>query len=240
MKRALVIGLTVFLLFTVGSLAQNRQLEDYLDPKELGIEEFYLDNGLRILTWEDHSAPVISYQVWFDVGSINERPGITGISHLFEHMMFKGSKKYGPEEHSDIVKAHGGRLNAFTSNDMTVYFENIASDKLELIIALEAERQANLAITPENLASEREVVREERRVSIDNSVFGDMYEQLSANAFLAHPYQWSVLGWMSDIETITLEECREYHRIYYAPNNATVVIVGDFDTKEAIKHVEKY
>jgi predicted Zn-dependent peptidase len=240
MKRILVCGLAILLLFSMGLNAKEKQLEDYLDPEELGIEEHYLDNGLRVLTWEDHSAPVISYQVWFDVGSINEKPGITGISHLFEHMMFKGSKKYGPEEHSDIVKAHGGRLNAFTSNDMTVYFENIASDKLELVIALEAERQANLAITAENLASEREVVREERRVRIDNSVFGDMLEQLSANAFLAHPYQWSVIGWMSDIETITLEECREYHRIHYAPNNATVIIVGDFETKEALKLVETY
>ncbi len=240
MKRALSIGLLVVFIGALTAVAGQKGLEDYLSEEKLGIEEHFLDNGLRILTWEDHSAPVISYQVWFNVGSINERPGITGISHLFEHMMFKGSKKYGPEEHANIVKAHGGRLNAFTSNDMTVYFENIASDKLELVIALEAERQANLAITEENLASEREVVKEERRMRVDNSVFGDMLEQLSANAYLAHPYMWSVVGWMSDLNAITLEQCREYHRIHYAPNNATVVIVGDFNTEEALKLVEKY
>ncbi len=240
MKRTMIVILLGILPVMFTLTARESQLEDYLNEEKLGIEEHYLDNGLRILTWEDHSAPVISYEIWFDVGSINEKPGITGISHLFEHMMFKGSKKYGPEEHSDIVRANGGRLNAFTSNDMTVYFENISSDKLELVIALEAERQANLAITAENLASEREVVKEERRMRIDNSIFGDMLEQLSANCFLAHPYQWSVIGWMSDIESITLEECQEYHRIHYAPNNATVALVGDFDTEEALKLIEKY
>lgn len=240
MKRLTFAFVVLLGCAVLGFGAEESFLEDYLNEDLLGVEEHYLSNGLRILTWEDHSAPVISYQVWYNVGSINERPGITGISHLFEHMMFKGSKKYGPEEHANIIKAHGGRLNAFTSNDMTVYFENIAADQLELVIAMEAERQANLAITPENLASEREVVKEERRVRVDNSVFGDMLEQLSANAFLAHPYQWSVIGWMSDINAITLEDCKEYHRIHYAPNNATVVIVGDFDTDEALELMEKY
>jgi len=212
----------------------------FSDPDALGIREHTLPNGLRVLTWEDHSAPVISYQVWYNVGSINERPGITGISHIFEHMMFKGSKKYGPEEHASIVQANGGRLNAFTANDMTVYYENIASDKLELVISLEAERQANLAITADNLTSEREVVKEERRLRTDNSIFGDVVEQLMANAFIAHPYMWPVVGWMSDLNAITLEDCQEYHRIHYAPNNTTIVLVGDFKTEEACRLIEKY
>ncbi|MBU1653053.1 insulinase family protein, partial [bacterium] len=168
MKKLLVAALLLTLILSIITTGKELELEDYLNTASKDIQEHYLDNGLRILTWEDHSAPVISYQIWFHVGSINERPGITGISHLFEHMMFKGSKKYGPEEHANIVKAQGGRLNAFTSEDMTVYFENIAADKLELVIALEAERQANLAITEDNLASEREVVKEERRVRTDN------------------------------------------------------------------------
>jgi len=240
MKRLLIAVLLSTLLLSLISTGKEMELDDYLKAATKDIQEHYLDNGLRILTWEDHSAPVISYQVWFHVGSINERPGITGISHLFEHMMFKGSKKYGPEEHANIVKAQGGRLNAFTSEDMTVYFENISSDKLELVIALEAEREANLAITDDNLASEREVVKEERRMRVDNRIFGDMMEQLKANAFLAHPYQWNVVGWMSDLNAITLEDCKEYHRIHYAPNNATVIIAGDFDTDDAIDLIEKY
>ncbi len=220
--------------------AKEVSIQKYIDAQAAGIQENFLDNGLRILTWEDHSAPIVSYQVWFNVGSANERPGITGISHIFEHMMFKGSKKIAPEAHSNIVQANGGRENAFTANDMTVYWENIAADKLELIISLEAERQANLAITDSNLASEREVVKEERRMRTDNSLFGDVAEQLMANAYIAHPYQWPVVGWMSDLNAITLEECQEYHRIHYAPNNATVVIVGDFQTAEALKLLEKY
>jgi zinc protease len=231
---------SVLLLLILLVAVQVGRSADLLDAKKLNIQENQLANGLKILTWEDHSAPVITYQVWFDVGSINERPGITGISHLFEHLMFKGSKKFGPEEHNNVIQAHGGRCNAFTSNDMTVYHENIASDQLELVIAMEAERQANLAITAENLKSEREVVKEERRMRVDNSAFGDVLEQLSANAFEAHPYQWSVVGWMSDLDAITLDECKEYHRIHYAPNNAVVVIVGDFKTSDAVKLVEKY
>jgi zinc protease len=195
---------------------------------------------MRILTWEDHSAPVVTLQVCYHVGSVNERPGITGISHLFEHMMFKGSRKYGPEEHANIVQANGGRLNAFTTNDLTLYYENIAADKLELVISLEAEREANLAINAENLASEREVVKEERRMRTDNSLMGDIMEQLNANAYMAHPYQWPVVGWMSDLNAITLEDCQEYHRIHYAPNNATAVIVGDFKTADALKLMKKY
>ncbi|MCX6639984.1 MAG: pitrilysin family protein [bacterium] len=234
------IAIPALIIAMIMLAVQISAAENILDPKKLDIQEHELSNGLKILTWEDHSAPVITYQVWFNVGSINERPGITGISHLFEHLMFKGSKKYGPEEHNNIIQAHGGRCNAFTSNDMTVYHENIASDELELVIAMEAERQANLAITAENLKSEREVVKEERRMRVDNSVFGDILEQLSANAYEAHPYMWSVVGWMSDLNSITLDECQEYHRIHYAPNNATVVIVGDFKTAEAVKLVEKY
>jgi len=207
---------------------------------KLDIKETKLENGLIILTLEDHSAPVVSYQVWFRVGSRNERPGITGISHLFEHMMFKGSKNIGPEEHAKLVQANGGTLNAWTSNDNTTYFENLPADKLELAIRLEAEREGNLNITPENLASEREVVKEERRLRTDNSPEGALNEQLYATAFEAHPYHWPVVGWMSDLDAITLEDCQSYFKTHYAPNNATVVIVGDFKTDEAVNLVKKY
>jgi len=204
------------------------------------VQQHELRNGLKILTLEDHSAPVVTFQMWTHTGSRNERPGITGISHLFEHMMFKGSKKYGAEEHANIVQRNGGNLNAFTTEDVTVYFENIVPDKLELIVSLEAERLANLNISDSTLASEREVVKEERRYRVENDNFGLVYEQLLSNAFLAHPYQWSIVGWMSDLDAITVSDCKEYHRVHYAPNNVTLVIVGDFKTAEALKMVDKY
>lgn len=225
-----LIALLLTLIFSA-ALGQNLNLD---------VKEHRLDNGLTILTLEDHSAPVVSYQVWFKVGSRNERPGITGISHLFEHMMFKGSKNIGPEEHAKLVQANGGTLNAWTSNDNTTYYENLPSDKLELAIRLEAERQVNLNITPENLASEREVVKEERRLRTDNDPGGFLNEQLYAAAYTAHPYHWPVVGWMSDLDAITLEDCQDYFRTHYAPNNATVVIVGDFKTDQALALVKKY
>jgi len=211
-----------------------------LNPELLKIREHTLNNGLQVLLLEDHSAPLVSYQVWVHTGSRNERPGITGISHMFEHMMFRGSKKYGPEEHSQIVKRHGGTLNAFTSEDMTVYFENIASDQLELVVHLEAEREANLNINEETMAAERQVVAEERRMRTDNSLFGSAIEQLITNSYQAHPYSWPVVGWMSDIQNWTVDDLKEYYRIHYAPNNATVVLVGDFDPDEALHLIDTY
>jgi len=223
-------------IMTTGASAQQIELAAGL----LDIEEHRLDNGLRVLMLEDHSAPVVSYQVWFDVGSRNERPGITGLSHMLEHMMFRGSAKYGPEEHGDIVKAHGGSLNAFTSEDMTVYFENISSDQLELVIHLEAERLANLRLTEETFQPERSVVAEERLVGNDNNVFGAAWERAQAASYIAHPYGWSVVGWMSDIQGYTVDDLQAYYETYYAPDNATAVLVGDFDPERALVLFEKY
>ena len=138
---------------------------------KLDIKEYRLENGLRLLIHQDHSSPIISFQVWYNVGSINERPGITGISHLFEHMMFKGSKNVDPEEHSRIIQRNGGTDNAFTTEDMTAYFENLPSSQLELAVKLEADRMAHLRLTAETLTSERQVVKEERRMRVDNSLF---------------------------------------------------------------------
>ncbi len=211
-----------------------------LDPALLEVQEHRLDNGLRILMLEDHSAPVVSLQVWFDVGSRNERPGITGISHMIEHMMFRGSAKYGPEEHANIVKAHGGKLNAFTSEDMTVYFENISADQLELVIHLEAERLANLRLAEEAFQAERDVVAEERRMGVDNSVFGAAWERAQAASYIAHPYSWSVVGWMSDIQGYEVADLQAYRDVYYQPNNATAILVGDFDPERALELFQTY
>jgi zinc protease len=204
------------------------------------VEKYTLDNGMTVLISEDHSAPVVTYQVWRKVGSKNERPGITGISHLCEHMMFKGSKNIGPEEHSKIIQANGGIDNAGTTFDYTMYWERIASDKLELAINLEAERQKYLNPTQETFSSEREVVKEERRMAVDNSPYGLLFEQLLNTSFAAHPYHWHVIGFMSDIDNITLDDLKEHYRIYYAPNNATAVVVGDVNPKEVMKLMHKY
>ena len=238
MRKTVVVVLMMF-LYTIAFAQMEKNIgSEFL--QNLNVEEHILKNGLKILTLEDHSAPIVSFQMWVHTGSRNERPGITGISHLFEHMMFKGSRKYGPEEHANIVQKNGGWCNAFTAEDVTVFFENIVPDKLELVISLEAERLANLALTDETLSSEREVVKEERRYRVDDDNFGSLHEQLLATAYNAHSYGWHVVGWMSDIDAITLENCREYHRVHYAPNNITLAIVGDFDTKKALKMVKKY
>ncbi len=204
------------------------------------VEKYTLDNGMTVLIAEDHSAPVVTYQVWRKVGSKNERPGITGISHLCEHMMFKGSKNVGPEQHSRIVQANGGIDNAGTTFDYTMYWERIAADKLELVINLEAERQKYLNPTEETFSSEREVVKEERRMGVDNSPYGLLFEQALNTTFTAHPYHWHIVGFMSDLDNITLNDLKEYYRVYYAPNNATAVIVGDVNPKEVMKLMHKY
>ncbi len=207
---------------------------------ELDLKEHRLKNGLRLLMYEDHSAPIISFQVWYHVGSINERPGITGISHLFEHMMFKGSKNVEPEEHSRIIQFNGGTDNAFTTEDFTAYFENLPISKLELAARLEADRMAHLRLTARTLASERQVVKEERRLRVDNSLFGKLSEGLYSTAFINHPYRWPVIGWMSDLDAISLDDCNTFFHTYYAPNNATILVIGDIDSKETISVIEKY
>jgi zinc protease len=206
----------------------------------LAFQRDQLTNGLKILTLEDPSHPIVSYQVHFATGSRNERPGITGISHLFEHMMFRGSKELGPEEFSRIIQANGGTLNAFTTNDNTSYFENLPADKLELAVRLEAERLENLRLNQESLDTEREVVRSERKLRTANSPFGLLIEQLFAIAFDQHPYQWPVIGWDHDLQGLTLEDCLAYYRRGYAPNNAVVVIAGACKREETLDMVEKY
>jgi zinc protease len=204
------------------------------------VEKHQLDNGMTVLISEDHSAPVVSLQMWYHVGSKNERPGITGISHICEHMMFKGSEKYGPEEHSKIIQANGGIDNAGTSFDYTMYYEKLSSDKLELALDLEAERFKRLKPTDENFLSEREVIKEERRMAIDNSPYGVVFEQLLNTAFAAHPYHWHVIGYMSDIGNITVDDLKEHYGTYYVPANVTVVVAGDVKTEEVIKLINRY
>jgi zinc protease len=207
------------------------------DPAE-DMQTTVLDNGLTVLTLEDHSTPVVSFQMWVGVGSRDEAR-FTGLAHLFEHMMFKGSKHIAPEEHARLVSARGGRLNAFTSRDYTVYFEDVTSENLPLVIALEAERVANLDISEKTLSSEREVVLEERRMRTDDQPSGRAIETLLALSFQAHPYRHPVIGWRSDVELATVEACRKFFDTYYAPNNIVIALAGDFDTESALGHIRR-
>jgi zinc protease len=209
-----------------------------LDPKDFPVEEHELSNGLQIRLLQDRSLPVATLYSFFRVGSRNERPGITGISHLFEHMMFNGSKKYGPKEFDRRLESAGGSSNAYTSNDVTAYYEDFAADALPVVLDLEADRMASLTIDDASLARERDVVKEERRYRTDNDIDGLMDEAMGALVFLAHPYRWPVIGWMTDIDAITREDCERYFRTYYAPNNCTLILVGDFERNDALARIQ--
>ena len=202
--------------------------------------EATLDNGLRVLLLEDHRSPIVSFQVWYRVGSRNERPGATGLAHLLEHMMFKGTPTYGPRMFATLVERNGGQDNAFTSQDVTSYFVNIAADKVDLVIALEVDRMQNLLLDPKGFQSERMVVMEERRLRTEDDPEGFLAEELSAIAFLAHPYRFPTVGWMEDIRRLTVEELRAFYRTYYVPNNALVVAAGDFKPPELLEKIRKH
>lgn len=199
-----------------------------------------LPNGLTILFHEDHSAPTVSYQTWFRVGSRDEALGYSGIAHLFEHMMFKGAKRYSGKDFDRILKTNGVSNNAFTSHDYTGYFEELPSSKLKLIIDIESDRLENLQLTPENLKSERDVVKEERRFRVDNSIHGSMAEALFSTAYEVHPYRWPVVGWMNDLNNIDLQRCKDFFKMFYSASNAVIGVVGDFNSEEAFKLIEKY
>jgi zinc protease len=205
----------------------------------LNIKEFRLSNGLEVLILEDHAVPLVTVQVWYRVGSRNERPGITGISHFLEHMMFKGTPKYGPGLYSQLVQRYGGTQNAFTSYDMTAYYSVVPAARLELALDLEADRMTNLLLDPNEIKAEREVVKEERRLR-ENAPTGPMYEELGALAFKAHPYHWPIIGWMSDIEAISRDDLLAHYKTYYIPNNATVIVVGDVDAGQTMEAVRRH
>ncbi len=209
-----------------------------IDDPVLRTRQTVLDNGLTLVTLEDHATPVVSFQMWVRVGSRDESR-VTGLAHLFEHMMFKGSKHVAPEQHARIIQARGGRTNAYTSNDVTVYVTDVPTEVLPLVIALEAERVANLDISEETLIREREVVLEERRMRTEDRPGGRLFEALFALTFQAHPYRTPVIGWRSDIEKTTVEDCRDFFSTYYVPNNIVIVIVGDFDGESALDQVRE-
>ncbi len=206
----------------------------------LDVEKYKLKNGLTVLLFEDHSVPLVSYHTWFRVGSKDEKPGLTGMAHLFEHMMFKGTKKYPEEKFERVVQANGAVNNAFTNNDYTGYYIDHPSDKLELIMDIESDRLLNLEVTEANLKSEREVVKEERRLRTENSVEGTLYEMLFGTVFKVHPYRWPVVGYMEDLNRMKVADCVAFYKKFYAPNNAILVIAGDINKENTKKLIDKY
>ena len=200
-------------------------------PPPLKIQTAELKNGLKIVLAEDHSRPVVNLQVWYHVGSKDEKTGRTGFAHLFEHMMFRGSKNVGPEEHMKIVRAAGGTLNAYTSFDTTVYWQTFPSNYLERMLWLEADRLDSLEVSEENFKKEREVVKEERRMRYENPPYGRVIEEVFANTFTVYPYKHIPIGSMADLNAATIKDVQEFHALYYVPNNATIVAVGDLDSE---------
>ena len=203
------------------------------------VHETTLSNGLKVLIQEVRTAPVVSFMVWYRVGSRNETSGITGISHLLEHMMFKGTPTYGKGEIARVLQRHGASFNAGTSLDYTCYYEVLASDRLDLAVALEADRMANALIPEEEHRLEMTVVRSELERNEDNP-HRALFLELFAQAFKAHPYHWPTIGWRTDVEQITTEEIRSYYRTHYVPNNAVAVVVGDVDPAEGLALVEQH
>src|ERR1700730_14547125 len=199
-----------------------------------------LKNGMKVLVQTDHSIPNVALYIFYRIGSRNEAPGTTGLSHFFEHMMFNGAKKYGPGELDKVMEANGGSNNAYTTRDVTVYQDWFPRSALPLIYDMEADRIRDLSFDPEKVKSEREVVASERRLSVDNENNGVLDEQLWATSYIAHPYQWPVVGWMSDIEHWTMEQLKHHFEMGYSPNNATMVVAGDVSPEEIFQLCEKY
>jgi zinc protease len=229
LNRLAVIRLFTFFALCLGSslIAAN-------------VQEFKLDNGLKLLVKEDHRAPVVVTQVWYKVGSSYEPDGITGISHALEHMMFKGTEKYPTGEFSRIISANGGSDNAFTGQDYTTYFQTLEKSRLPISLELEADRMRGLTLPSKEFKKEIEVVMEERRLRTEDKPQSYTYEVAMATTFQISPYRQPVIGWMHDLENMTVEDLQNWYVQWYAPNNATLVIVGDVDANKVYQLVKKY
>ena len=202
--------------------------------------EYMLTNGLKIVVKEDHRSPVVISQIWYKAGSIDELNGTTGVAHVLEHMMFKGTKNISSGEFSKKIAAVGGRDNAFTSRDYTGYFQQLHKSKLALAMKLEADRMRNLILTEEEFAKEIKVVMEERRLRTDDQPHALVYEKMMSVAYQSHPYRRPIIGWMNDLENMTVGDAQEWYDRWYAPNNAVLVLVGDVDPKEVYSLAQKY
>ena len=227
--RTIYLSLVLFLLFATISEAGLKE----------NVFETLLPNGLKVILLENHKAPLVTFQVWYRVGSRNEAWGKTGLSHMLEHMMFKGTEKVGPEEFSRIIQENGGNDNAFTSRDYTAYFENISADRVQVSIDLESDRMQNLLLREQDFRTERMVVMEERRLRTEDNPQANLQEHMEATAFLTSPYHWPTIGWKEDIERFTLDDLKAHYRTYYNSVNAILIVVGDFKREELLPRIEK-
>ena len=199
-----------------------------------------LANGLRVITMEDHSAPIVAIQVWYHVGSKDEQPDRTGFAHMFEHMMFRGTDRIGPEDHFKYLRRYGGAVNGYTTFDQTVYIQEVPPNQVDLTFWLEAERMANLKINEEYFAKEREVVKEEYRLRVSDPPYGHVFENVLDTAFTQHPYRWSTIGDLDHLNAATVDELRAFFDTYYVPNNATLIVVGDVQRDAILEKARKY
>jgi len=245
MKKLVRLGAVVVLAasFAIASFPMATRAQENssaVRPPKLDFTTHTLSNGLKVILLEEHSVPVINLQIWYHVGSKDERPGRTGFAHMFEHLMFKGSAHVGPDEHSRLIEAVGGFDNAETNDDSTDFYETFPSQYLETTLWLEADRMGSLNVDEANFKSERQVVEEERRVRVDNQPYGTIEEDLRAAAFTVHGYHHTAIGSIADLDNATVEDVRTFHDTYYKPNNATLVIVGDFSSNQALEWAKKY
>jgi zinc protease len=209
-------------------------------PPKLLYQRLELANGLTVILHQDRSTPIVNVQLWYHVGSKDEKPGRTGFAHFFEHLMFKGSKNVEPEQHTSIVASVGGQANAYTNEDTTVFWQTVPSQYLPLVLWMEADRMASLRIEQDTFVREREVVKEERRMRVENQPYGRLNEIIYEQAFATHPYRHPVIGSMDDLNAATVADVRDFYATYYVPSNATVVISGDFEAKGATELVNRY
>ncbi|MCP4755001.1 MAG: insulinase family protein [Proteobacteria bacterium] len=226
-------------------LRQIAEIDKYRSSKKsLGkqypVSEHSLKNGLKMLVVEKPTMPVVSVLLFYNVGSYDEGEGMKGMAHLFEHMMFRGSKNYGPDEHMRLIEVKGGYSNAWTSDETTVYAQRLSANQLELVFQLEADRMDGLKLTEKVLDTEREVVKEEYRLRVENDPIGKMMMKSRKILFPNHPYRWGPIGRVQDIDGFTTKACRDFYLTYYAPNNAVLVVVGDVGTQKAIRLAEKH
>jgi len=240
MIRAFLSRLALALLVVVCTGAAGAAQADPVRPPKLAYTTSTLPNGLRVILLEDHSTPIVNVQVWYHVGAKDERPGRTGFAHLFEHMMFKGSKNVGPDFHTAMLSGVGGQANAYTTEDVTVFWETVPSQYLPLALWLEADRMGSLRIEKEAFAREREVVKEERRMRIENAPYGRLAEIVYGEAFTTHPYKHVPIGSMDDLQAATVDDVRDFFRTYYVPANATLVVAGDIDRAQTTELITKY
>ncbi|MGH7230679.1 MAG: M16 family metallopeptidase [Nitrospiraceae bacterium] len=203
------------------------------------VREWVLSNGLKVLLVESPKAPVVTVQVWYKVGSRNEVMGRAGLSHMLEHMMFKGTERFPKGTFSRTIRKNGGNDNAFTSQDFTAYFENLAADRVELALTLEADRMQGLLLNDKEFQLEREVVKEERRLRTEDDPQSFLVETLFAQAFMMHPYHWPIIGWFSDLNAMTLDDLKNHYDTFYSPNNATLVVVGDIKAEALLPTIKR-